>query len=640
MCGIGGFVGRFDASLLADMQRRLAHRGPDGVGHWHDGNAGVGLVHRRLSIIDLSEAASQPMEACGGRYHIVFNGEIYNYKALVTYLKAKGYDLNPHSDTAVLGPLYDLHGPAMLDRLEGIFAFALWDAEARELFAARDHLGIKPLYYTETPHGFAFASELKALLGVKGLKEAVDPVALSEYLTFLWTPSARTMLAGVQKLRPGHWLKVRGEKAPVVEHGRWYTPPQARLEEGRPVYDPACTPAQLAGLVDEVVAEQCISDVPVGAFLSGGVDSSAVVASMCATGNRPARAYCISFGEEGGLASEGFEDDIAYARMVAESCGLDLRDVVVDAKGILARLPKLALMLDEPQADPAPLFVEDIARQARGDGIKVLMSGTGGDDVMTGYRRHLAARYRQRLGLLRRPAAVALGLGAGMVKGAAQRRARRMAELLRAGEEDFLRLAFCTNSQPGAYRLLRREWREQIEAREREEAPRDDLDLAAAESRGQDVLNRLLYAELFGFLPDHNLNYTDKAAMAAGVEVRVPLTDRRLLDFMAKVPPSAKIQGTALKAFFKQSQQGRLPEAVLRRSKTGFGAPVRRWLAQDGRAQVEETLFGSDNLARQWFDPKATGMLWQRTLEGRVDGAYTVLALCMAVWWSEGMASL
>jgi asparagine synthase (glutamine-hydrolysing) len=630
-------LGKFEPALLEDMQQRLAHRGPDGYGLWDavaGTHANVGLAHRRLSIIDLSNAASQPMQAVGGRYTIAFNGEIYNYRTLAQELVAKGYDFNVHSDTAVLCPLYDLYGPAMLEKLEGMFAFSIWDNVERELFVARDHAGIKPLYYSEVAAGFVFASELKTLLGVPGLKDSVDPAALGEYLTYLWTPSDRTMLAGVKKLRPGHWMKAKPGKGGVsVAGAKWYSPPQAPLNDGVPVYDYAKTPEHLLGLLDAVIAEQCVSDVPLGAFLSGGVDSSAIVASMCSNGHKPERAYCISFGSAKGMASEGFGEDIDYAREVASRYDVMLSEVVVDEAAVLERLPGLATMLDEPQADPAPLFVEDIARVARADGLKVLMSGTGGDDVFTGYRRHLTARYRQKLGPLRVPAALALKGGSALMGGANKRRAVRLSGLLGAGEEDFLRLAFATNSQPDAWKLLRHEWREQL-AR----GWRTDLDRAAEESQGQDLVNRLLYAELFGFLPDHNLNYGDKASMVAGVEVRVPLTDRRILDFMADVPPEVKLDGTRLKAFFKDSQKGRLSDAVLNRSKTGFGAPVRGWMVGKGRAMVEETLFSTGSAAEHWFDVKAVGTLWQRVLAGKVDGAYTILALCMAVWWAEGMA--
>ncbi len=632
MCGIAGYLGaKFDASLMRGMLDRLAHRGPDGEGEWYDPEAGVGLGQRRLSIIDLSTAASQPMHAVKNRYTITFNGEIYNFKEIVRELKVKGYKFNENSDTAVLCPLYDLYGPAMLDKLEGMFAFAIWDAQEQVLFMARDHAGIKPLYYAEMGGGIVFASELKSLLGAKGLKRGIDGTALAEYVTYLWTPSERTMLEGVKKLRPGHFMrcKLNGKKV-NIEHARWYVPPQAKLLDGVPQYDRSKTPEQLLRLLDDVIDEQCVADVPLGAFLSGGVDSSAIVASMCATNHKPEQTYCITF-EGAGMASEGFSEDIDYARMVAKRYNVPLKEMKVDATGMLARLPGLAPLLDEPQADPAPLFVQDICAEARRDGIKVLMSGTGGDDIFTGYRRHLTARMRQKMGVLRTPAGHAAGLAAGFLDGAKKRRAERLSGLLLADDNAFLRLAFSTNSQPDAWRLLNKEWREQVQ-----NDWFNDLDVAIAESEGQDLVNRVLYAELFGFLPDHNLNYGDKASMASGVEVRVPLIDRRLMQFMADVPPSVKLNSTRLKSFFKDSLASRLSPDLLDRSKSGFGAPIRSWLIGEGRELVEGALFDG-GIADEWFDTKAVQRFWTRTQNGQVDGAYTMLALCMAVWWYEGL---
>ncbi|NBX86691.1 MAG: hypothetical protein EBQ80_05615, partial [Proteobacteria bacterium] len=505
--------------------------------------------------------------------------------------------------------------------------------------------GLSRLLLQTGQGGLVFASELKALAGVKGVNSAVDAVALADYLTYLWSPSERTMLQGVKKLRPGHWLRAK-----VAEHGdvkvdvrAWWWPPQAPLKHGRAVYDYVKSAEGLREVFDAVVAEQCVADVPLGAFLSGGVDSSAIVASMVAQKLKPAMTYCIGF-KGAGMAAEGFEEDMAHARNVAKFLKVKLREIVVEPTGILARLPKLAWTLDEPCADPAPLFVEDISLAARADGLKVLMSGTGGDDVMSGYRRHMVACQRQKLGFLAAPMGMAAGALAPWLGGARRRRAERLGELLRSDEETFLRQAFATNGVGfglgmGAG-LLNRDLREQVQTA-RSEGWQDELARAQRESHSQDLLNRLLYAELFGFLPDHNLNYGDKAGMAAGVEIRVPFTDRRLLNWMADVSPAWKLRGGWLgmeaKAFFKDSQVERLPDSVLNRSKTGFGAPVRHWLTTEGKAQVEACLFEGE--AAAWWDAKAVGRLWQDTLSGRVDGAYTILALCMAGWWQAGHKS-
>jgi asparagine synthase (glutamine-hydrolysing) len=635
MCGIAGFLGDHPARLLTDFATRLAHRGPDGEGVWSDLDHGVGLAHRRLGIIDLSAAASQPMSAVEGRYRIVFNGEIYNFRSLQKELGA--YDYNHASDTAVLAPLYDRYGPAMLQRLEGMFAFALWDRARRELFLARDHAGLKPLYYATTPKGLVFASELKALIGVDGIDADPDAAALADYLTLLWSPGERTPLRGIKKLPPGHWMRARRAAGDVrVAIDRWHAPPQAPIENGVPRYDEGLRPRRLLTLLDDVVAEQCASDVPVGAFLSGGLDSSALVASMVANaergrGPRPAMTYCIGFAGAG-MRAEGFDDDLTYAKIVAEQLKAPLTPMLVEEATVLAGLPGLARMLDEPTADPAALFVRDICARAREDGVTVLLSGAGGDDVMTGYRRHLTARLRQQLACGRGLASSAAEAGSGcrLLSPAQRRRAAQLAELLRGDDEAFLQRAFRANSDSDAWRLLRPDLRERLA-----EDANDALTRAMRESAGQDLVDRLLHMERAGFLPDHNLNYCDKASMSVGVEVRAPFTDRRVLDFMAGVSPGRKLRGWRLKAFLKEAMASRLPRQVIHRGKTGFGAPIRGWLIGSGRELVEDALLG--DRASDWFDRAAVEELWRRTSARDADGAYSILAACMCVWWRESV---
>lgn len=636
MCGIAGFIGNFTPALLSNFGARLAHRGPDGEGTWHQqigGGACVGFTHRRLSIIDTTDAASQPMEAVGGRYMVVFNGEIYNYKSLVGPLVQAGYQFNKNSDTAVIAPFFHAHGQNFTDHLQGMFAFAIWDKVAEELTLVRDHAGIKPLYYTQTPQGLAFASELKALLGVPGLDDTLDAPALADYLTLLWTPGERTAMRGVKKLPPGHLLKVKlaaAGKGVETSVYRWYQPPMAPLKNGQPVYDYTKTPAQLRALFDSIVAEQCTSDVPIGAFLSGGVDSSAIVASMMATGNAPQNTYCIGF-TGAGMADEGFSDDLTHAQAVAKHLGVPLTPIMADIDVMLKRLPDMAYVLDEPTADPAPLFVEDISRAARADGIKVLLGGTGGDDVFSGYRRHATARFRETLGGFGAPAGMVLGVASTFLKGANKRRASKFAELLQLNDEDFLLNAFQTNSNAKAWHVLNGDLRNELA-----DGWRNALHTAREESKGQSLLNRLLYMELFGFLPDHNLNYNDKASMLAGVEGRVPFTDKRLLSWMADVPPENKLRKTHLKWFLKEAFKSGLPPEVMSRSKAGFGAPMRGWLAGKGASLVNDTLF-SGQAGTELFDRKALQKLWADTRMGTVDGTSSILAACMLVWWLNAM---
>ena len=324
MCGITGFVGNFTKETLQNMTAAIAHRGPDGDGTWV--GDGIGLGHRRLSIIDLSSAASQPMHAVNDRYVVTFNGEIYNFQHLAVELEKHGYNFNLHSDTAILAPLYDLYGEKMLDKLSGIFAFAIWDKQDQKLFAARDHVGIKPFYYTKTNEGIAFASELKALLEVEGLDKSIDENALFSYITYLWCPGEPTLLKGVRKLLPGHYLTAC--KGHIQIH-KWYNLPMPQIEDGEPVYDHNKTPTDLLNLLDEVVKEQMVSDVQVGTFLSGGVDSSAIAASIKAHDKKPLEAFCMKF-KGATMQNEGFSEDVEFAREVANQHDIKLNEVSVD----------------------------------------------------------------------------------------------------------------------------------------------------------------------------------------------------------------------------------------------------------------------------------------------------------------------
>ncbi len=625
MCGIAGFYGDFDQALLPRMARAIAHRGPDGEGLWHSAAFGIGLAHRRLSIIDLSTAASQPMVGVNGRYQTIFNGEIYNFKALVQSPTLQGYSFNPNSDTAILAPMYDALGASMLQQLEGMFAFALADTTTGDLFLARDHAGIKPLYYAITKQGLLFASELKALAAVAheaGIDLSHDPVALQEYVSFLWTPSVRTPVQGIRKLRPGHYIKAtRGQGGRVeVEITKWWH----HQELGTRLLGTRKEPEDLAQLWDEIVAEQCTADVPPGAFLSGGVDSSAVVASMVATGHAPVQTYCIGFKGQG-MAAEGFADDAHYANLMAKHAGVPLHTMKIEVNETLAQLPKLAWLLDEPTADPAPLFVSAISAQARKDGLKLLMSGTGGDDVLTGYRRHQTAQVREWLGPAGALGGWMAGAGAKVFMGSLKRRFERLANLFGREDDDFLLHCFLTNSQPEAPNLIQHggDWGAELRA-------------AIAATHRLPLVERLLRAEAAGFLPDHNLNYGDKAGMHEGIEIRVPFTDRRLINFMAQVPSQQKMNFLQPKAFFKTAMRGRVPDEILYRSKTGFGAPLRTWLQHEGKTLLQDVVLNCD---AQRFNRTKVQNLWQRTLNNEVDGSYTILAVAMIEWWFISLKS-
>src|SRR6266404_2512628 len=390
VCGICGTVGRASYPELAAMARSMAHRGPDGEGVMvFDGDMRAGLGHRRLAIIDPTPAGDQPM-GFRERWWITYNGELYNFRELRRELELQGERFETACDTEVLLRMFVLHGPDMLVRLNGIFAFAVWDDLDKRLFLARDRLGVKPLYYAKGPDWFGFASELKALLPLLGRAE-LEPTALADFLTFLWVPEPKTAFRGIAKLPPGHygWFDRDGFRTE-----RWWDlrfAPEERPEEE--------WSDRLGSALAEAVRRQMVSDVPLGGFLSGGVDSSAIVAAM-GSSNARVRTWSIGFREED-LQHEVLPDDLRYARKVSALLGTDSHERVLEPN-VLDLLPKAVWHLEEPVADPAAITTYLICREARRD-MPVMLSGMGGDEIFAGYPRYLAWRIGRDLGRLPEP---------------------------------------------------------------------------------------------------------------------------------------------------------------------------------------------------------------------------------------------
>lgn len=648
MCGITGFQGRFSPDLLRRMTDAIAHRGPDGDGNAFievPGAAPTGLGHRRLAIIDLSTAGIQPMSVVadpGGGMRsgltLVFNGEIYNFRELREELEAGGHNFKTATDSEVLLHLYERDGLEMLRRMNGIFAFAIHDAREDgrpqgvsrgDLFLARDHFGVKPLYYAQTSDGFLFGSEIKALLRSPAVSRDIDPIALHQMLAYLWTPAPRTMLAGVRKLEPGTALIVSAGK--IARCWSFYTMP---YDDSRSNASAADLTAELAERVELAVRRQLVADVPVGAFLSGGLDSSAVVAMM-------RRAWpgekidCFSIGFEGDADDQ--VADIPYARKAAQHLGVNLNEILITPDAI-TRLPEMIGLLDEPQADPAPINALIISEHARAMGIPVLLSGAGGDDLFTGYRRHWALQFERRWSWLPGFARSGLeGVASTLASGGGfgQNNA-----LLRRGAK-----MFAYASQDDAHRLISYFWWSTDQLRRGLYSPalatavgsadvaEPLLDSLKAIPLETDRLQKMLYLETRHFLADHNLNYTDRAGMAVGVEIRVPLLDLDLANFATRIPSGLKQDGRVGKAIFKKAMEPFLPREIIYRSKSGFGAPLRRWLRHELAATVDDTL-APDVLARRgFFDPSAVRNLIERDRSGAVDGSYTIFALmCFELW--------
>ncbi|HKR31245.1 MAG TPA: asparagine synthase (glutamine-hydrolyzing), partial [Terriglobales bacterium] len=574
------------------MSDAILHRGPDDEGEYYDAAKGVGLAHRRLSILDLSPTGHQPMISEDGAVVLVFNGEIYNFRELRMELEARGHRFRGHSDTEVLLALYMAKGEDLLPHLDGIFAFALWDARQRTLLLARDGLGVKPLYYAEGKSGLVFASELKALLRVSEVGRDVDPFALQHYLTYLWCPAPSTLLHSVKKLEPGCALVVKNGR--IDRRWRFYQLPFHELPESMPESEAI---HQTRDALRTAVQRQMVADVPVGAFLSGGLDSSAVVAfARELSPGRRLKCFTMEMSAHD-AAWEGIANDLPYAESAARYLDVDLHTIKIGPE-ITDDLWKMIYHLDEPQGDPASLNVLSISRLARDHGVKVLLSGAGGDDIFTGYRRHRAVMIERYWSWMPR------AVRAGMAELTA--RLPTSAPALRQ-----LRKAFQYASYEGDRRLasyfywLQPELAKKLLSPELCPPGRHEEPLLASLGELSDevpTLNRMLYLECKHFLADHNLNYTDKLSMAAGVEVRVPLLDRELVALAARLPIQYKQRGAEGKWIFKKAMEGLLPRDIIYRPKTGFGVPLRAWLRGPLQEAIRDILSPDSLRRRGWFN--------------------------------------
>ena len=630
MCGICGVAGRDDEPLVHRMTEKLVHRGPDGGGvracPSRDGRLPATLGHRRLSIIDPTERGAQPMAFGGGRYWITYNGELYNFRALRAELERDGFTFRTECDTEVVLAMYARHGADMLPHLNGMYAFAIWDTERDELFLARDRLGVKPLYYAEHDGTLVFASEIKALL------EALPPARLNDaavpdYVTFLWVPDPNTMFRGVFKLPPGHCATFGRDGLRIREWWDLRFAPEERPEDE--------WASETGAAIRAAVQRQMVSDVPLGAFLSGGLDSSAIVAEMCGAAGGVS-AYTIGLTKED-LAHDVVGDDMRYAREVARTFPVEHHERILRAD-VAELLPKLIWHLDEPVADPAVISAYLVCAAAR-ERLTVILSGMGGDEVFAGYPRHLAARLGRVIDGL--PASVRAAARRAVESrvtvggpGRFRRHRRNLLKFVRSLEESTQEryLTHCSYYRSDELRSLL------------------SADLAA-ETSGYDPfavhrryfervsdqhwLNQLLYVDLKTFLPCLNLAYTDKMSMAASTEVRVPLLDDEVVELAARVPASLKLNGTKRKYIFKKAMEGVLPGSVIWRPKAGFTAPARAWLAGPLRPLVDELLSPQAVRRRGLFEPGEVSRLIDANTRGEADNALRIWTLLTLELWQR-----
>ncbi len=638
MCGIAGLANCGDKEILGRMTRVQAHRGPDDFGLWErrfpDGSY-VGLGSRRLAILDLSADGHMPMCNEDRTVWITYNGEIYNFAELRRELQSKGHHFASNTDTEVVIHLYEQEGADCVHRLKGMFAFAICDLRSGrpELFLARDHFGVKPFYYTQQGSKLAFASEVKALLQVPQITAELDLESLHQYLTFLWVPDPKTMFRGIYKLPAGHCAAFRDGELKIRQY--WdLSFPQADADYPRSESD----------LADEVrerfrrsVESQMVSDVPVGAFLSAGLDSSSIVAMMCRAATQTVRTYTITFPQKYRVGETTLDDPGVPARL-ARQLGCENQQIVVEPD-VADLLPRLTWHMDEPTADPALITAYLVCHEARKQAT-VLLSGVGGDELFAGYRKHVAHRwasaYQRVPGFLR--SGIASGLGAlPSLRGTAMkgrvRLAKKMARSASLSAEDrFIRNCTYLDAEQ-KMSLYTAAVQTQLGACDPAVSHRARFESV----HHADFLNQMLYLDSRIFMVSLNLNYNDKMSMASSVEVRVPFLDRELAEFAAwNIPPHLKLKGffrPTTKHILRQAMRDVLPAEVLRQPKAGFAAPVDYWLAHDLREMVDDLLSDTNIRKRGLFRPEAVRRFVEEHRSGAEDWSMQIWQFLTLEHW-------
>ena len=621
MCGIHGIIqlDRTPANpdVLARMGRVTTHRGPDDEGVYADGPCAIGM--RRLSIIDLS-GGHQPISSQDGRIWLVCNGEIYNFRELRRELEGRGHHFKTHSDSEVVLYAYVEYGDDFVTRLNGMFGFALWDGVRQRLLIGRDRLGIKPLYIANNGKRLAFASEAKALLELPDAERGLDSAAVASYLQLGYVPAPQSMFRGICKLPPATLLTV--ENGQVKQRRYWHVPQEVDHGLSEDQWS-----EQLCAHMERSVRMQMVSDVPLGAFLSGGVDSSGVVGFMARASSDPIKTYAIGFE---GSGADAFYNELPYARRVAQLFGTEHREIVVKPD-VVALLPRLLWHMDEPISDTAFITTFLVSEFARHD-VKVILSGVGGDELFGGYRRYLGNHYQayfERLPRWVRAGAVALGQKLPSDRHSPLLNMLRLAKGFLASTSQSFEQRYGSYVQvfsPEATKQLLN-----IKSLERYDAIESAFRLA----KGDDALNRMMIVDAETQLPDDLLMLTDKMSMATSLECRVPLLDHELVEFAARIPENVKIRGGHLKHVMKKALANMLPPDILDRKKRGFGTPMGAWLKKDLKPLLTRMLDEPTVMKRGLFDYGVVRSLVNDHEANRIDGTDQLLSLLNLEIWSR-----
>ena len=568
MCGICGKVNldrnaaSVEPALIRAMMDTIRHRGPDDDGLYVA--RGVGLGHLRLSIIDLG-SGHQPLSNEDGTIWIVFNGEIYNYRELRAFLVDKGHVFKTQTDTEVIVHLYEELGPQCLEKLRGMFAFALWDEKKKTLILARDRVGIKPLYYSLTDKAIVFASEIKAILADPAINRELAPEIIDRFLSFLYVPGEETLLKGICKLAPGHYLLVKDGKAEIRQY--W------DLQFFKPSERPSLKDAEneLSNLLAETVELHMIADVPVGVLLSGGVDSTAVLSCAAERTDKEISSFTVGFSDP------NVADERPYARLAAETCGSRHYEMTITASDFAEFLPRYVWHMEEPVCEPPAIALYYVSKLAR-NYVKVLLSGEGGDEAFAGYNNYRSIIWLERLKQVWPAVNGAASWGLSQVNSwVHSTRVAKYAPLVNATFPDYY---YSRTSTPYRYsgngigELYSADFLKSIDR----EYTVEPIRKLFSKVKNQGVLDQMLYIDTKTWLPDDLLIKADKMTMANSLELRVPLLDHRLLEFAASLPPDYKLNGFTLKYIWKKALSKRVPGRILKRRKAGFPVPYEFWL--------------------------------------------------------------
>lgn len=622
MCGIAGIYRSPNSNktspdagdVLGRMLDAIVHRGPDDEGRLQDRELHFGM--RRLSIIDLAEG-QQPIFDESGRYAVVFNGEIYNYRELRADLIAKGHRFKTNSDTEVIVHLFEDHREGCLEYLRGMFGIAIWDNERRELFIARDRMGVKPLYYTESQGDFLFASEIKALLQHPEVSAQPNLEGISAYLSLKYTPAPHTMFAGIQSLPPGHFMWVGRRGVKIQQY--WDLPFAMETKPTATKISDEEYEERLLTLLRESVHLRLRSDVPFGAFLSGGLDSSTIVALMAQELSTPVKTFSVGFGDERD------PDELPYAQAVADHFGCEHFTLKITSADFLQYADKVLWHLDQPIADQATVATFMVAKLAR-EHVKMVLTGEGGDELFAGYARYQGERWSTYSKWLPNWAGTSIRSISNRLPGL--RRAKiAVSALTRSAEAERFANWFPMFADEAKHQLLT--------------SAHADIKAGAASMfattlkacRSQDPLSRMLYADSKMWLPDYLLLRGDKLTMAHSLEARVPLLDHKLVEFAARLPSRLKLQGKKRKILLRNVAAKLLPRQIIDRPKQGFPIPIERWLQKEAKPLMLDLLSTASLQQRGLFNIKFVDTLIKQHVSGYADHSIGLWGLMSLEMW-------